>query len=327
MCLNIRHSVLVMTIILAFAFWPGHGSAQEEVVLINDEAVAWEESLIMQDGRLFVPVGQLARQLGGTVMWDADLLQVQLTTPNDDHMLFTINHDIVHFNDAPYLIDAQPFISEERAYIPLRHAAQLFHATVTWDQQLDIIRIESVPLYAAEQNDTLEQLGEQLDVPVELLRQRNPKLPGTLEAGETVKIVIPDLMKDQSEITWTMLLHPKQYEEYMLLAKIIQVEAGYESYEAQLAVGSVIMNRVSNSRFPDSIRGVIYSPGQFPPATNGLLDKSVPGANALLAAQAVLTGENNVQGALYFYNPRVTSGSFWKSLTFVAEIDNHRFVK
>lgn len=327
MCLNIRHSVLAMTLLLAFALLPGLGSAQEDAVLIDDKAIAWDEPLIMQDGRLFVPVGQLARQMGGIVLWDANLMQVHLTTPYGDQLLFTIDHNIVYLNDTPYLMDVEPFISEERAYIPLRHAAQLFHSAIAWDQQLDVIRIESLPLYTAEDSETLEQIGEQFDVPVDLLRERNPELDEPLKAGDTVKVVIPDMMKDQTEITWTMLLLPHQYEEYMLLAKIIQVESGYESYEAQLAVGSVIMNRVNDARFPDSIRGVIYSPGQFPPATNGLLDKSEPRANALRAAQAVLSGEINVEGALYFYNPRVTSGSFWKSLTLVDEIDSHRFVK
>ncbi|MBD2845025.1 cell wall hydrolase [Paenibacillus sp. IB182496] len=112
-----------------------------------------------------------------------------------------------------------------------------------------------------------------------------------------------------------------------LLARIIQVEAGYESYQSQLAVGSVIMNRVNSSRFPNTIKDVIYQRGQFPPAHNGLLDASVAGANAKKAAAAVLKGENNVPGALFFYNPAVTGGKYWDALTLVKEIGNHRYVK
>ena len=43
-----------------------------------------------------------------------------------------------------------------------------------------------------------------------------------------------------------------------LLAALIQCEAGGESYEGKLAVGSVVMNRVSSSHFPNSVAGVIY---------------------------------------------------------------------
>ena len=43
-----------------------------------------------------------------------------------------------------------------------------------------------------------------------------------------------------------------------MLAALIQCEAGGESYEGKLAVGSVVMNRVDSSYFPDTVVGVIY---------------------------------------------------------------------
>lgn len=115
--------------------------------------------------------------------------------------------------------------------------------------------------------------------------------------------------------------------DYMLLAKLTQVESGYESYEGQLAVANVILNRVKDSRFPDSIKEVIYSGKQFPPAHNGLLDKSVPNARVLRAAKDALNGKNNVKDAVYFYNPKVSTGSFWSSLEDIATFGSHRFAK
>ena len=56
-----------------------------------------------------------------------------------------------------------------------------------------------------------------------------------------------------------------------LLAAIIQCEA-YQTYDALLAVATVIMNRVESPRFPNSIRGVIYASGQFEPVWTGRLD-------------------------------------------------------
>ncbi|WEK53714.1 MAG: cell wall hydrolase [Candidatus Cohnella colombiensis] len=116
-------------------------------------------------------------------------------------------------------------------------------------------------------------------------------------------------------------------EDLKLLAKITQVEAGYESYEGQLAVANVILNRVKDSRFPSTIRDVIYSGKQFPPAHNGLLDKSVPNASVLRAAKDALNGKNNVEDAIYFFNPRVSKGSFWSSLKVIDTIGTHRFAK
>lgn len=56
-----------------------------------------------------------------------------------------------------------------------------------------------------------------------------------------------------------------------LLAAIIQCEA-YQNYDSLLAVATVIMNRVYDSRFPNSISGVVYAAGQFEPAFSGRLE-------------------------------------------------------
>lgn len=116
-------------------------------------------------------------------------------------------------------------------------------------------------------------------------------------------------------------------EDLMLLAKIIDAEAGSEPFEGQIAVGSVILNRVDSAVFPDTIRDVIYQPNQFGPARTGKLDQIEPREDALRAAEMVLKGEERLEGALYFYNPKRDSQTFFKRLTKVKDIGNHRFMK
>ena len=53
------------------------------------------------------------------------------------------------------------------------------------------------------------------------------------------------------------------YDETTILAATIQLEAGNEPYEGQVAVGAVIMNRVRSDGYPNSISGVVYQAGQF----------------------------------------------------------------
>ena len=113
----------------------------------------------------------------------------------------------------------------------------------------------------------------------------------------------------------------------LLLAKITQVEAGYEPYEGQAGVANVILNRVKNSGFPNTIHDVIYSGKQFPPAHNGLLDKSVPNSSVLRAAKDALNGKNNVEDAVYFFNPKVSKGEFWSNREVIATIGHHSFAK
>ena len=57
------------------------------------------------------------------------------------------------------------------------------------------------------------------------------------------------------------------------MASIIYCEAGNQPYEAQVAVGAVIMNRVKSGSYPDSIEAVIYQSGQFGPAATGWLNR------------------------------------------------------
>lgn len=89
-----------------------------------------------------------------------------------------------------------------------------------------------------------------------------------------------------------------------ILAALIQCEAGGESYEGQVAVGAVVMNRVRNGGYPNSITEVIYASGQFVPASGGrmeslILNKTTK-ASCVQAAQEAINGACNVGDALHF---------------------------
>lgn len=92
-------------------------------------------------------------------------------------------------------------------------------------------------------------------------------------------------------------------DEILLLAALIQCEAGSESYEGKLAVGAVVMNRVRSSRYPNTISDVIYSPGQFTPAGNGKVASVLangPKESCIQAAQEAVNGVDNTNGAKSF---------------------------
>ena len=63
-------------------------------------------------------------------------------------------------------------------------------------------------------------------------------------------------------------------EEERLLAAIIECEA-YQDYNSLLAVATVILNRVNDPRFPNSITEVVYASNQFEPVTKGSLDAAL----------------------------------------------------
>ena len=89
----------------------------------------------------------------------------------------------------------------------------------------------------------------------------------------------------------------------MLLAALIQCEAGGQPYEGQLAVGAVVMNRVKCGGYPDTIAGVIYAPGQFSPALNGAVERRIQQGvkpSCIQAAQEAIAGASNVGSAMHF---------------------------
>ncbi len=90
----------------------------------------------------------------------------------------------------------------------------------------------------------------------------------------------------------------------MLLAALIHCEARGESYEGQLAVGAVVMNRVRSDAYPDTVHGVIYASGQFSPAQSGKLNRVLESGNinesCIEAAREALAGVSNVGDMTHF---------------------------
>ncbi len=111
-----------------------------------------------------------------------------------------------------------------------------------------------------------------------------------------------------------------------LLGKVISAEARGESYEGQVAVGAVILNRVAHSSFPDSISGVVYQAGAFSCVNDSNWYQPVS-ATSRKAATDALNGWDPTGGAIYYYNPNKTNDSFMHSRPVVKVIGSHRFCK
>lgn len=109
-----------------------------------------------------------------------------------------------------------------------------------------------------------------------------------------------------------------------LLAKVISAEARGESYEGQVAVGAVILNRVKHPSFPDTISGVIYQNGAFSCVNDSNWYASVSDS-AKRAATDALNGWDPSGGAIYYYNASKTNDAFMHSRPVVRVIGDHRF--
>lgn len=91
------------------------------------------------------------------------------------------------------------------------------------------------------------------------------------------------------------------YDEVTILGALIQLEAGNECYDGQVAVGAVVMNRVRSGSYPNSISDVVYQRGQFSVRDRvaGVAAGGVK-SSCLQAAQQAINGTDNTGGALQF---------------------------
>ncbi|MFI3238830.1 MAG: cell wall hydrolase [Lachnospiraceae bacterium] len=134
-----------------------------------------------------------------------------------------------------------------------------------------------------------------------------------IDSGETYDQITDRKMKEEADKNslekYYDSMSASEYE-LLLLASLIYCEAGGESYEGQVAVGAVVLNRVRSSKYPNSVYGVIYASGQFTPALTGKLDAVMISGKATQscynAAKEALNGYTNVGDSLYF---RVNNGS------------------
>lgn len=117
-------------------------------------------------------------------------------------------------------------------------------------------------------------------------------------------------------------------EEFNLLCRIIEAEAKGEPYEGKIAVGNVIINRMNNELFPNSLTDVIYAPRQFSPVANGSIN-NIPSEDSISAANAVIYGEvmPEAEQALYFWATYVNKSNWVWTREKLGIIGNHCFGK
>lgn len=94
-----------------------------------------------------------------------------------------------------------------------------------------------------------------------------------------------------------------------LLANAVYGEARGEPYIGQVAIAAVILNRMDNANFPNTVPGIIFQPGAFTAVADGQIWLT-PNAKAKRAVQDALKGMDPSSGAIYYFNP-VTATSKW----------------
>lgn len=157
-----------------------------------------------------------------------------------------------------------------------------------------------------EENTSEETEGSNIPVTATPVPTKTP-----VDSEKTVEIktsVKKSVKKKKAKKKPKKKVKKKKYKksDLRLMASIINCEAGGESYQGQLAVGIVVMNRVKSKAFPNTIKKVIFQRGQFSPVRNGSLrtklnqyDAGRTGSaqwkSCIRAAKKVLAGQNTIK--------------------------------
>lgn len=112
--------------------------------------------------------------------------------------------------------------------------------------------------------------------------------------------------------------------EVYLLARTIYAEGRGEPYVGQVAIGAVVLNRVRNPQFPNTISGVVYQKHAFTAVTDGQINLT-PNDTAMKAARDAINGWDPSGGAIYYYNPAVATSSWIFSRPTITVIGKHVF--
>ncbi|QQK75203.1 cell wall hydrolase [Salicibibacter cibarius] len=176
------------------------------------------------------------------------------------------------------------------------------------------VSMANAHIHTVDEGESLWSIGSDYGVAPEDIRELNGKPDGALHAGEELEL--PSSLAATSE-------------EEDLLARLIHAEAKGEPYEGKVAVGAVILNRVADDQFPDSIHDIVHevSPSghyQFSPVLDGTIDE--PAAeDAKQAAHEALATDGEEYEALFFYNPETADIHWNATQEELKVIGNHVF--
>lgn len=152
------------------------------------------------------------------------------------------------------------------------------------------------------------------------------------KSSQTVKEESKEAFQDTSNSTTKIKLSSS---EKAVLMRIVEAEATGEDIKGKMLVANVVLNRVNNPRFPDTVEEVVFqktgSLYQFSPIKDGRYYKVSISSETKKAVNRVLNGEDESQGALYFMSRGGAKASsvtwFDRALTKVFKYGTHEFYK
>lgn len=161
--------------------------------------------------------------------------------------------------------------------------------------------------HIAKQGETIWDIAKQYGVPIQQLKEVNDNENNVVIPGET--FIIPTSISDSDKELFSRLVH---------------AEAKGEPYDGKVAVAAVVLNRVHDDAFPDTISEVIYQDNQFSPVDDGSINQPAD-EDSKKAVNEALAIQGYTYDQLYFYNPSISDSKWMRTLNVTKIIGGHHF--
>ncbi|GEN45173.1 spore cortex-lytic enzyme [Alkalibacillus haloalkaliphilus] len=110
-----------------------------------------------------------------------------------------------------------------------------------------------------------------------------------------------------------------------LMAQAVYAEGRGEPYNGQVAIAGVILNRIEDPEFPDTISGIIFEPLAFEAVDDGQIYME-PDEQAREAVMDAINGWDPSGGATYYFNPDTATSDWIWSRPQIKRIGKHIFM-
>lgn len=167
--------------------------------------------------------------------------------------------------------------------------------------------IDKLYLQYEEEKETVKTLKEEITVKDHKIKELNDQVKK---------------LKSQWTSWGNYTVSPKEFD---LLCRLVEGESGIEPYNGKVAVAQVVLNRVKDKRFPNTITGVIYQKNQFEVVPKGMLWDRTPSQETISAVKDALRGKNVVGNSISFWADYLRSSHSLWDLPIKYRIGGHVF--
>lgn len=194
----------------------------------------------------------------------------------------------------------------------------------------ELLQIPAYIQHRVKTGESLYLIAKQYGCSVNAIKTANGLKTATILPGTVLKIPADGTSIASANSTAVVTTSRGGYyrsytqSEWDMLAQVVYGEARGESYTGQVAVAAVVLNRMEDEAFPDTMYEVVFQKNAFTCVNDGQYYLT-PNRSAYQAALDAMHGDDPTNGCLYYWNPATATSKWIWTRSIETRIGNHVF--